>query len=235
MGRNSTIHAVSPPFNSRILGSLIRKRSLVRIQDRPLISAVPGSIWAQTASRCGPPLLLRVKIVFGRKALWVLGFGWVAGWKTRLRVGRRRAAGHGSRGWSARRAVCHDYEASAGAGQGGRSAANCGSFEAVTTSEIVERAGRLLAEAAPPESRVILFGSHGRGEAGPDSDFDFLVIEPSVASKAAEMVRLRAALDPLKVAADVVVVASEYAEAWGDLPGTLIHDALTEGRVLAET
>jgi predicted nucleotidyltransferase len=103
------------------------------------------------------------------------------------------------------------------------------------TSEIVERAGRLLADAAPPESRVILFGSHGRGEAGPDSDFDFLVIEPSVASKAAEMVRLRAALDPLKVAADVVVVASEYAEAWGDLPGTLIHDALTEGRVLAET
>jgi predicted nucleotidyltransferase len=117
----------------------------------------------------------------------------------------------------------------------GRSAANCGSFEAVMTSEIVERAGRLLADAAPPESRVILFGSHGRGEAGPDSDFDFLVIEPSVASKAAEMVRLRAALDPLKVAADVVVVASEYAEAWGDLPGTLIHDALTEGRVLAET
>jgi predicted nucleotidyltransferase len=105
----------------------------------------------------------------------------------------------------------------------------------VTTSEIVERAGSLLADAAPPESRVILFGSHGRGEAGPDSDFDFLVIEPSVASKAAEMVRLRAALDPLKVAADVVVVSSGYAEAWGDLPGTLIHDALTEGRVLAQT
>jgi predicted nucleotidyltransferase len=106
---------------------------------------------------------------------------------------------------------------------------------AMTTAEIVDRAGRLLADAAPPKSKVILFGSHGRGEAGADSDFDFLVIEPSVASKAAEMVRLRAALDPLKVAADVVVVPSEYAEAWGTLPGTLIHDALTEGRVLAET
>jgi hypothetical protein len=43
-----------------------------------------------------------------------------------------------------------------------------------------------------------------------------------------------AVLDPLKVAADVVVVSREYAEAWGDVPGTLIHDALAEGRVLAE-
>jgi predicted nucleotidyltransferase len=105
----------------------------------------------------------------------------------------------------------------------------------VKTAEIVDRAGRLLAEAAPPESKVILFGSRGRGDAGPDSDFDFLVIEPSVVSKASEMVRLLAALDPLQVAADVVVVPREYAEAWGDVPGTLIHDALTEGRVVAET
>jgi len=109
------------------------------------------------------------------------------------------------------------------------------SLNAMTTTEVVDRAGRLLADAAPPESKVILFGSHGRGDAGADSDFDFLVIEPSVVSKAAEMVRLRAALDPLKVAADVVVVPREYAEAWGDVPGTLVHDALAEGRVLAET
>jgi predicted nucleotidyltransferase len=105
----------------------------------------------------------------------------------------------------------------------------------MTTAEIVERAGRLLAEAVPSKSKVILFGSHSRGDADDDSDFDFLVIESSVVSKAAEMLRLLAVLDPLKVAADVVVVPREYAEAWGDVPGTLIHDALTEGRVLAET
>jgi len=105
----------------------------------------------------------------------------------------------------------------------------------MNTAEIVDRAGRLLANAAPPESKVILFGSRGRGDADPDSDFDFLVIEPSVVSKAQEMLRLLAVLDPLKVAADVVVVPREYAEAWGDVPGTLVHDALAEGRVLAET
>jgi predicted nucleotidyltransferase len=100
-------------------------------------------------------------------------------------------------------------------------------------AEIVDRAGRLLADAAPPESKVILFGSRARDNARADSDFDFLVVEPSTMSKAEEMVRLRAALDPLDVAADVVVVTRQYAEEWGDVPGTLIHDALREGRVLA--
>jgi len=105
----------------------------------------------------------------------------------------------------------------------------------MTTAEIVDRAGRLLADAVPPESKVILFGSRGRGDATADSDFDFLVIEPSVAGKAKEMVRLRDVLDPLRVAADVVVVTREYVEERGEVPGTMLHDALTEGRVLAET
>lgn len=105
----------------------------------------------------------------------------------------------------------------------------------MTTAEIIERAGRLLAEAAPRESKVILFGSHSRGEACADSDFDFLVVEPSVFSRAKEMVRLRAVLDPLRVAADVVVVPRAYVEEWGEVPGTMLHDALREGRVLAET
>jgi hypothetical protein len=42
-------------------------------------------------------------------------------------------------------------------------------------------------------------------------------------------------LDPLGVAADVVVVQRDYLEEWGEVPGTLLHEALTEGRVLAET
>lgn len=105
----------------------------------------------------------------------------------------------------------------------------------MTTGETIERAGRLLAEAVPRQSKVILFGSHGRGEATSESDFDFLVVEPSVTSRVKEMTRLRAVLDPLRVAADVVVVPREHVEEWGDVPGTLLHDALLEGRVLAET
>lgn len=105
----------------------------------------------------------------------------------------------------------------------------------MTAAEVVDRAGRLLADAAPAKSKVILFGSRSRDDATAESDFDFLVIEPSIQSKADEMVRLRAALDPLRVAADIIVVTRQDAEAWADVPGTLIHDALREGRVLAET
>ena len=43
-----------------------------------------------------------------------------------------------------------------------------------TVQEMVRR----LAEAVQPE-RIILFGSHARGDAGLDSDVDLLVIAPS--------------------------------------------------------
>ena len=50
-----------------------------------------------------------------------------------------------------------------------------------------------------------------------------------------DRVRLREALDPLRLAADVIVVTREYVDEWGEIPGTMLHDALTEGRALAET
>jgi predicted nucleotidyltransferase len=105
----------------------------------------------------------------------------------------------------------------------------------MTPAEIIEQAGMQLAAAAPPESKVILFGSYAHGDARADSDYDFLVIEPTVTSKIKEMVRLRMALDPLRLAADVIVVPRDYVDEWGDVPGTMLHDALREGRVLAET
>ena len=40
----------------------------------------------------------------------------------------------------------------------------------------IQRAAATLLEAARAPARVILFGSHAQGRAGPDSDLDFLVI-----------------------------------------------------------
>lgn len=97
---------------------------------------------------------------------------------------------------------------------------------------VIEEAGRRIHEAAPPNTRVILFGSHARGDAGKHSDLDFLVIEPSVENWGHESVRLRSTLDDLVLAADIIVVNEQKVGEWRNVPGSLIHAALAEGREL---
>ena len=98
---------------------------------------------------------------------------------------------------------------------------------------VIQEAARRILRAAPPGSRVILFGSHARGEAGEHSDLDFLVIEPEVHNAARESVRLRHTLKGMLVAADIIVVSQESVREWRDVYGTVIHAALDEGRELA--
>jgi predicted nucleotidyltransferase len=81
---------------------------------------------------------------------------------------------------------------------------------------------------------VILFGSQARGDARSGSDLDFLVIERTVPDRHAEMVRLRSALKAMRRPIDVLVYSEAQAEEWRDAPGTALHAALTEGRVLVE-
>jgi uncharacterized protein len=101
-----------------------------------------------------------------------------------------------------------------------------------TTDEtLIAEAGRRLADAAP-DAKVILFGSHARGDARPDSDLDLLVIEPELKSRRAEFVRLREALGNLGVPIDLVVVPESHVDEWGHFEGTMLNDALREGRVL---
>lgn len=95
----------------------------------------------------------------------------------------------------------------------------------------IDAAVRTLAEAAGP-ARILLFGSHARGDAGAESDLDFLVIEPQVADRAKEMVRLRRALRPLRLPVDVLVYSADEVERWGHQPGSVVYSALREGRVV---
>jgi predicted nucleotidyltransferase len=96
---------------------------------------------------------------------------------------------------------------------------------------LIEEAGRRLADAAPG-ARVILFGSRARGEGRSDSDLDLLVIEPDLKSRRAEFVRLRQALGDLGVPVDLIVVPASHVDEWGHFEGTMLNDALREGRVL---
>jgi predicted nucleotidyltransferase len=82
--------------------------------------------------------------------------------------------------------------------------------------------------------RVILFGSHARGEAGRHSDVDLLVVLPQVDDPRRAAVAIRRLLADLPVAKDIVVTTPEEVAARGHLVGTILRPALREGVVVYE-
>jgi len=102
-------------------------------------------------------------------------------------------------------------------------------IDEVTMSKAVQ----LILKAAPG-ARVIVFGSHGRGDAKLTSDLDLLVIEPEVKARRQEMARLADVLRPLRIPVDIVVVSSRTFEEWVDTPGTVVYEAAKEGRMFSE-
>jgi len=95
-------------------------------------------------------------------------------------------------------------------------------------AEIIRR----LVTAYQPE-RIYLFGSIARGDAGPDSDYDLLVIVPDDAPP--ERRRSRLAYETLRgtgAAADVLVCTRSYFEARRHLRASLPGTVLREGRLL---
>ncbi len=97
--------------------------------------------------------------------------------------------------------------------------------------EIVRR----LVEAYQPE-RVYLFGSKARGEEGPDSDYDLMVVVPDQAPL--ERRRSRLAYQALRgtgVAADVLVWTRRAFNERLHLKASLPYTIFTEGKLLYAT
>ncbi len=82
--------------------------------------------------------------------------------------------------------------------------------------------------------RILLFGSHARGDARSDSDVDLLVVLPLVIDKRQVTVEIRRALADLSVAKDIIVTTPEEIKERGDMVGTVLRPALREGVVLYE-
>jgi excisionase family DNA binding protein len=92
---------------------------------------------------------------------------------------------------------------------------------------------RRIVEQFDPE-RVILFGSYARGNAGPDSDVDLLVVMHFQGSKRAKQVEIRVSLHDIHVPKDIIVASPQEVEKYRDLVGTIIRPALREGITLYE-
>ena len=80
--------------------------------------------------------------------------------------------------------------------------------------------------------RIILFGSSARGEMGPNSDLDVLVVMPDGCDRLAVTQTLHCKLSSLGIAKDLVVVQASDVEQYGRNPYLIIHSALAEGKEL---
>lgn len=88
-----------------------------------------------------------------------------------------------------------------------------------------------IVEHFDPE-KIILFGSYARGEAGPDSDVDLLVVMPVQGSKREKQLEIRALLHGIQLAKDIVVSRPEDFDWRKDIVGTIEYPATKEGKVL---
>jgi len=105
---------------------------------------------------------------------------------------------------------------------------------AKATSNVHTRINRMVKRIVArfdPE-QIILFGSHARGDAGPDSDVDLLVVMPVEGSKRQKQLQVRMALGRLGVPVDIVLSRPEEFEWRKDYVGTIEHPAWREGRVV---
>ncbi len=109
---------------------------------------------------------------------------------------------------------------------------NTVSPEVITaTQEKIREMTRRIVEQFDPE-KVILFGSHARGTAGPDSDVDLLVVMPVKGSKREKGVEIGVALHDIRVPKDIIVTTPEAFEWRKEVVGTIERPAAREGKVL---
>lgn len=97
-----------------------------------------------------------------------------------------------------------------------------------TLDEIVRR----IVEVAEPE-KIILFGSAARGEMGPHSDIDLLIVKEG-ATPLKLMQEIHMGLYGMTVAVDALVTTPSHLERYKDSHCLVFKPALREGRVIHE-
>ena len=95
----------------------------------------------------------------------------------------------------------------------------------------IDRIVKRIVKKFHPE-RVILFGSHARGDAGSDSDVDLLVIMDFEGTVRDKELEIRQALHDILVPLDVIVTRPVDFAWRKEVVGTIEWSAAREGKVL---
>ena len=101
----------------------------------------------------------------------------------------------------------------------------------VATERIIQQMVTRIVRKFQPEM-VILFGSQARGDAGPDSDVDLLVVMDFEGRKLDKIVEIGMVLGSPSTAKDVLVSRPKDFAWRKEIVGTMENTAATEGRVL---
>jgi predicted nucleotidyltransferase len=96
---------------------------------------------------------------------------------------------------------------------------------------LIGRMVKRIVKRFQPE-RVILFGSHARGAAGPDSDVDLLVVMDFEGAARDQQLAIRLALHDILVPKDILVTRPKDFAWRKDMVGTIEWPAAREGQVL---
>jgi uncharacterized protein len=96
--------------------------------------------------------------------------------------------------------------------------------------KLLETIVRRILAASKPE-KIILFGSAARGEMGPDSDLDILVVAECEHRRNTAR-KIRRALFGIGMPIDIIVAKPQDLERYGDSIGLIYRPALREGIVL---
>src|SRR5260370_11963824 len=101
--------------------------------------------------------------------------------------------------------ISHDHQFSSGVLEG---LAMPRIAKKVNVQTLIDRMVKRIVKKFRPE-KIILFGSHARGDAGPDSDVDLLVVMSLEGPKHDKAVEILGALDDIVVPTDVIVTSPE--------------------------
>lgn len=79
-------------------------------------------------------------------------------------------------------------------------------------------------------NRIILFGSHGRGTAGPESDVDLLIVMDHVDDTRKAMVAAMRIVSDIPIPKDIIVTDSQRLTTRSKMQHTIEAAAMREGR-----